>query len=376
MAMDKVVHFLHLEDSMDDVLIVRAALDRAGIAHKITRVQTEGEFDRALRQGGYDVILGDFGLPGYDGLAALKLARERCPDVPFIFVSGTMGEDAAIDALTQGATDYVFKHKLTRLAPAVQRALHEAENRRERQRSQQELERSRQQMRQLALHLQSVREAERTAIAREIHDELGQLLTGLKFDLTRLKITLAESRTRPKRRASDAAIADMVQLVDMSLACVRRIATELRPPALDELGLVAALEWQVREFTDRTGICCVIQVPSPVSDLSPELSTALFRIFQEALTNIARHAHATNVEVTLTEDGGVLRLVVRDNGAGITASQLAGSRSLGILGMRERALLFGGSLQIDGIPGQGTTVVAEIPRKRPQGSGDAQEASL
>jgi sigma-B regulation protein RsbU (phosphoserine phosphatase) len=131
-AMEHLVHILHLEDDLADVELVQAIIESAGLTCQISHVQTRDEFTEALRRGGYDVILADYQLPMYDGVSALRSAQELCPDVPFIFVSGAMGEDAAIEGLTEGATDYVLKQKLSRLAPAIIRALHDAENRRER----------------------------------------------------------------------------------------------------------------------------------------------------------------------------------------------------------------------------------------------------
>ena len=150
--MNQLIHLLHLEDDTADAEIVQVMLESAGLACQITRVQTRDEFDGALRRGGYDVILADYRLPAYDGMSALQLAQELRPEVPFIFVSGTLGEDAAIDGLTQGATDYVLKQKISRLAPAVERALREAENHRERQRAAEALRDSEARFRLLADH--------------------------------------------------------------------------------------------------------------------------------------------------------------------------------------------------------------------------------
>ncbi len=154
--MNQLIHLLHLEDDAADAEIVQVMLESAGSACQITRVQTRDEFDGALRRGGYDVILADYRLPAYDGMSALQLAQKLRPEVPFIFVSGTLGEDAAIDGLTQGATDYVLKQKISRLAPAVERALREAENHRERQRAAEALRESEARFRQMFEQNQAV----------------------------------------------------------------------------------------------------------------------------------------------------------------------------------------------------------------------------
>jgi signal transduction histidine kinase len=160
-----------------------------------------------------------------------------------------------------------------------------------------------------------------------------------------------------------------LKLLDEAIHSVQRIATDLRPGILDDLGLAAAVEWSAEEFESRTGTRCRLSLPEVDIAMDPEHATALFRIFQETLTNVARHANATAVNVKLARDNGDVYLEVRDNGQGIGEEQLSARRSLGILGMRERALLLGGELIIRGAPGKGTTVRAWIPnadRKRPE----------
>jgi signal transduction histidine kinase len=216
------------------------------------------------------------------------------------------------------------------------------------------LERSRQQLRALSAHLQSVREEERTRIAREIHDELGQALTALKLDVASLARKSANDPFIEERTRS------MVELINETIQTVRRIATELRPAILDDLGLPAALEWQTHEFQKRTGLACELKI-DPELKVAPAPSTALFRVFQETLTNITRHAHATAVTIYLGQQHGHVVLEVRDNGVGIAENQVSGLRSLGITGMRERVQLLGGDIQLAGIPGQGTTVRIHVP---------------
>ena len=217
-------------------------------------------------------------------------------------------------------------------------------------------EKSLAQLRALAARLQTVREDERTRAAREIHDELGQALTAIKLEFTALLGDLpAQERTVIQRSQS------ILKLLDQMSQSVRRIATGLRPTILDDLGLVAALEWAAEDFQTRTGTRCEIDLPDEDIMLDPERATALFRIFQETLTNVARHANATHVKARLAEEGGSLILEVRDNGKGIGEEQLSAGTSLGILGLRERVLLLGGTLTITGTPGKGTTVTVHVP---------------
>jgi PAS domain S-box-containing protein len=226
-------------------------------------------------------------------------------------------------------------------------------------RAQAELESSHERLRALAAHLQAAREEERTRVAREIHDELGQALTGLKMDLSWLRKKLPKEHD-PLREKTDS----MLALMDQTIQSVRRISTELRPGVLDDLGLTAAIEWQIQEFQKRTGIKCQLAARLEDIDIDRPRSTALFRIFQETLTNIARHAHATRVRIKLQQHNGDVSLQVQDNGHGIPKNKLSDSRSLGILGMRERALLLGGEVTLQGVRGKGTKVTARIPVER------------
>lgn len=213
------------------------------------------------------------------------------------------------------------------------------------------------QLRALAARLQTVREEERTRAAREIHDELGQALTAIKIDFASLLLDLPEAA----REIAAPRGQSILKLLDQAIHSVQRIGTELRPGILDDMGLVAALEWAAEDFQTRTGVKCDIRLPNIETPFEPELATALFRIFQETLTNVARHAEATQVNARLTEEKSNLSLEIRDNGKGISDEQLSVKSSLGILGMRERVLLLGGTLTISSILGEGTTVRVVIP---------------
>jgi len=306
-----------------------------------------------------DLLLLDYSVPGFDGLSALEAARERAPQIPAIFVTGTLGEEVVIEMLKSGATDYVLKTRLSRLVPAVQRAMREAGVRNERRRAEEKLRRSLEQLRALSVYLQYVREDERIRISRQVHDELGQALTGLKMDLYWLA-----NRLPKKFRSVHEKTRAMSTHIDETIQTVRRIATELRPGILDDLGLVAAIEWQAQEFQKRTGIECVVTSDLKETILDQDLNTAFFRIFQETLTNIIRHAQASRVEVHLQQEESTLVLEVKDNGRGISEAELNDTRSIGVLGMRERAALLQGEFQITGVPGQGTTVTVRIPLAR------------
>lgn len=222
--------------------------------------------------------------------------------------------------------------------------------------AEEQLRQSREQLRALAAHLQSVREEERGRIAREVHDELGQVLTGLKYDLAWLARGLPADSTALQEKTRG-----LLSLVDATINTVRRIFTDLRPSVLDELGLVAAIEWQAQEFQSRTGIECRVSTELTDLSLGSEASTALFRICQESLTNVARHAQATRVTVRLSAEENRLILSVVDNGRGVTEQEQARVTSFGLLGMQERASLLGGQLTIVGRPGAGTTVMVRIP---------------
>ncbi len=230
------------------------------------------------------------------------------------------------------------------------------ENIAERKRAQEELQHSFQQLRALTARLQGIREEERKSVAREIHDELGQALTAIKIDLASLMRELPADQEQQRRRTDS-----ILELVDQTIQSVRRISTELRPGILDDLGLVAALEWAAEEFETRTGTRCRLDLPGDDTEIDQERATAMFRIFQETLTNVARHAKASEVGVRLAKDNGDLTLEVHDNGRGIDEEELSAGGSLGILGMRERAALLGGELGIVGSPKKGTIVTVRIP---------------
>ena len=232
----------------------------------------------------------------------------------------------------------------------------------ERHRAEEATRTSQQQLRALSAHLQTVREEERTRIARAVHDELGQVLTGLKMELALLEESWGRSTPRDLRAPYEGAFRRMESLVDRSIQTVRIIATELRPMMLDQLGLVAAIEWQADEFLKASGIPCDLSLPGDEMALDRDTSTALFRVLQESLTNVVRHAKASKVSVRLWNDDQTTVLQIQDNGIGIAAhSTIAAATSFGLLSMKERAFMLGGSLDVTSSPGAGTTITARVP---------------
>lgn len=211
-------------------------------------------------------------------------------------------------------------------------------------------------LRNLASHLQTIREEERTTIAREIHDELGQVLTVLKIQITLLSNKLKDDQIDIKEK-----LVTISNMIDDTVENVQRITSKLRPDILDELGLIPAIEWQANEFEKVTGINCALALSENRLILDKEKSTAIFRIFQEALTNVMRHSRAKSVLISLQTDKDNLFLKVKDNGIGINSEQLKDFKSLGIIGMKERALILGGEVTIEGITDKGTEVLVEMP---------------
>ena len=224
-----------------------------------------------------------------------------------------------------------------------------------RKKAEEELQKVNQRLRNLSAHLQSVREEERANIAREIHDELGQALTALKMELSWLERKLSGGQ----KTVCDK-IQDMLSHIDMTIDSVQRICTNLRPAILDILGLTDSIKWQAEEFQAQTGIECDINIRPGNIIMDPGHRTAVFRIFQEALTNVARHAEATRVTINIKGTADEFLLSVEDNGKGIKEEQIFNSQSFGLIGIKERAFFLRGEVKITGVPNKGTKVVLSV----------------
>ena len=354
---------LLVDDERRNLVALRELL--AGEDRELLLAASGEDALRAALQQDFAVVLLDVRMPGMDGFETARLlrARERSRFTPIIFLTAAADElESVFRGYEVGAVDYLVKPlvpEVLRSKVAVFVELHRksaalASEIAERCRAEERLRESEERLRALAAHLQSMREEERADIAREIHDELGQVLTGLKMDVTWLAARLAEPALADKTEA-------MSGLVESSIRAVRRIATGLRPEVLDDMGLVAGIDWQAKEFQKRTGIRCRLKLPAEGTAFGPDQSLTTFRIFQEILTNVARHAQATRLEVELSVADGRLVLAVSDNGIGIPAERASGRRSLGLLGMQERALRLGGEVSIEGAAGKGTRVTLALP---------------
>ena len=361
-----VFRLLHLEDSEPDHALALAYLQRSGLAVDAHRVETRAEFEAALA-GDWDVVLSDYHLPGFTGLDALQLVRDHAaaagpgePHVPFILVSGLIGEDTAVEAMRNGASDYLLKANLSRLAPAVEHAIAAARVLRDKARADSDLQASRRQLQELAQHLQTSVEAERQAIAREIHDDVGGSLTALKFELDWIRRHAAAPELQ--QRAASA-----LETVTHAIESSQRIMQNLRPAILEQ-GLVAALQWMTSRFDKRTGIACEFRAGANLANdgapLPPGVPLAAYRTVQEALTNVSKHAEATRVVVDLSLAAGVLSLEVSDNGRGLGQADLAKARSFGIRGLRERAATVGGWVDLSSSR-HGTSLILSIPVEQP-----------
>lgn len=496
------MRLLMVEDSADDAKLTLDVLREGGFDIDCLRVETAAAMQDALAGGNWDVILSDYNLPSFSAAEALAVSKDCGLDLPFIIVSGCIGEEAAVALMKAGAHDFVMKGRAARLVPTVQRGLLEAETRRQFQLAQAELEksearfraiasnlpgmvfqflrradgailfpyvsdgsrallgldppalqdkpalfmdliapedrasydqsmagsatnfttwnwegrikkgtekdikwislrasprrtsrrevvwdgimtditqnklaeievkRSREQLAELSSYLQKVKEEERARIAREIHDDLGGTLTAIKIDLLWL-----HNRLQAERLDLQEKVDSMDLLVDRAIEVTARIASDLRPGILD-FGIVAAIEWQAREFQSRTGIRCETASASEEISLDPDLSVNLFRIFQETLTNVTKHANASMVRVTIGESDGWLDLEVHDNGRGITRDDMSKPKSFGIRGMLERTRHLGGNIEISGAPGKGTTLSVRLPSKEASERAAEQQGTL
>lgn len=346
------LHIIHLEDNPADHDLVARALARSDLLCHWTWVDTLDDFLVALRQGPVDAVLADYHLAGFSGLDAWDGMRAQGVDLPFVIVSGAIGEATVADAMVRGVSDYVDKHRLARLPGALQRALDLAAARRAQADAARALAESRQRLVDLTEHLQASIDRERADIAREIHDDIGGSLAAVKLDLAWLA-----------RRGTDAEAQTHVQaalaMAEHALGASQRIMRNLRPAVLDQ-GLLPALQWLTRTFAERTGLDVSLQGRLRAA-LDPKVDMVAYRTVQEALTNVLKHAQASRVRVEVSDLEDFLTLEISDNGRGAGPEDLAKLQSFGLLGLKERAQTVGGWLDVVTAAGQGMTLILSVP---------------
>ncbi len=344
---------LILEDEPTDAELTLLALADGGFACDPKVVNNRAGFEAAFTQGGFDLVVADYRLPDCTGLEALEFVRRHDTLVPFILVSGALGEERAVAALRAGATDYVLKDGLARLAAAVNRALDERREHEHHLATRRALELSQERLRALSRRLLEVQEEERGRLARDLHDDIGQVLTALKIRLESL------ARSNP---AAGVRLVECIETTQNALERVRQLSFNLRPAQLDDLGLEAALRSHVQRQAGMAGVHAHFELAGSPGELPPEVETACFRVAQEAITNVLRHSRASNLWVRLAATSARLELTVRDDGAGFDVEaargRAAAGASLGLVGMEERIAQAGGSLEVQSRPGQGTLLLA------------------
>lgn len=356
------LRILHIEDSLADHQLARITLQRSGLACELTHIDTLPAL-HACTLHSFDAVLADYRLPGFTAIDVWQHVAAQAGHPPCILLSGAIGEAAAVDAMRLGFSDYLLKEDIARLPHVLTRALEVHEARRAREQAVAELAESERRLAELAEHLQSSIEAERAAIAREIHDDIGGALTAVKFDLAWI------DRHAPEEGGIRSRTHTALDMLQHALGASQRIMMNLRPPMLDQ-GLVAALQWLADNFAQRTGIAVTLQLCSARMDLTDAVQLVAYRTAQEALTNISKYAQATIVRMELTDTEDVLTLEVTDNGRGFDPAAPARPRSFGLQGLRERARTVGGWLDVSSRPGQGSSVILSVPLHPLPDSGD------
>jgi signal transduction histidine kinase len=355
--MRKELDILIIEDVPRDAEAIEAELRQEAVAFRARRLETREQFIEALENAPPDIVLSDFTLPEFNALEALRVLQEIRPDIPFILVTGMRSEEVAVECIKEGADDYILKWSLKRLPTAIRSALRQRAIEREKAAAEAKL-------RELPRLILQAQESERRRVARELHDSVNQLLSSVKFRIQSLEARLPQEDKGPLHEDAGRTRT----LLEKAIGEVRRISRNLRPSELDDLGLVPALRSLCAEFGERTGLTVDLQAPESLKKLPGEVELCAYRIVQEAMNNISKHAEAHQVMVELGAQNGHLHLCVRDDGRGFDATAVAArgpkDAGMGLLDIAERARLVGGVAAISSAPGTGTEVAVELPLRR------------
>jgi len=344
---------LHLEDSPLDHALVSRELKKSEGSLQIERVETLHDFAVALGEARFNVVLADYRLSGFTALDAWNLMQERKCKLPFILLSGAIGEAAAVAAIKNGISDYLSKDDLSKLHHTIVRAMELQDMRLAKEVADIELAKSEKRLASFAEHLQSTIEQERVAISREIHDDIGGSLAALRFDLSWLKRHCTQADSLKHIEAAT----DMLQ---QAIEASQRIMMNLRPAILDQ-GLSAAIQWLATNFSKRSGIDTRLDLAQDLSGLPKPIQLVAYRTAQEALTNISKHANCTKVRIDISDAEEVLTVEVSDNGRGIAAQDRDKPKSFGLRGLQERAKTVGGWVDVSSQVGCGTSIILSIP---------------
>lgn len=347
------LRILHLESSQADHEQAQFALLDSDLEYRIVRTETLGDFKGRLQGGKFDLILADYQLPGFTALEAWQEACTLPNAPPMVLLSRSVDEVAVVDALRKGISDYVRKDDTSKLALVIQRALDARQRRDAQERSEAEMAAAVRRSTELSEYLQMRIEEERTAIARDVHDEIGGALAAVKFDLAWIARHSKEPGTREHVNTA-------LELLKHAIDASQRIVLDLRPPILDQ-GLVTAIDWLARNFEKRTGVKTTFHSSHEKIRAADAVQLVTYRTAQEALTNIAKHAECRNVTVDLSDAEGVLTLEVSDDGKGLPQDALDKPKAFGLKGLSERARMVDGWLDISNRDGLGTSIILSVP---------------
>jgi signal transduction histidine kinase len=358
------LRFLILEDSELDVELLKVALRSSDYKFDCKVVSNRKEFEAALNDYDPDMILSDFALPQFTGLEALKIVKDKGIKRPFIIVTGAVDEETAVACIKAGADDYLLKDRLTRLPSSIIHSIEQWKITIEKENTLVELEESRYRLRELFKRIEHIRDDEKKRISLEIHDQLGQELTASKLGLFWLKQNILNNIGDSNAcRSLLTKIEELIDLSGKTIKSIRRIAHQLRPVVLDDLGLIPAIEWLVKNFEDSTEISCIFIHDLSGYEISDEFSSIAYRIVQEGLTNIMRHSNAKYCGIDFKLDEEYFELDIWDNGVGFNIESEKDTGKLGLFGIGERIKPNNGDMQIESEPGGGTRIIIRVPSK-------------